>query len=128
MEHEDLPEQLEGDQLRLQQILINLTKNAFKFAQGGKVWIYMAYSPSEELLTVHVKDNGRGILKDDVHKLFNMFGKLRRTAEQNSEGIGMGLMISKNLVEINGGTISVHSDGEEMGSVFSFTMQMKIPE
>lgn len=73
----------------------------------------MTYSPSEELLRVHVKDNGRGILKDDLHKLFNMFGKLRRTAEQNSEGIGMGLMISKNLVEINGGTISVHSDGKE---------------
>ena len=128
MEHEDLPQQLEGDQLRLQQILINLTKNGFKFAQGGKVRIYMAYSPIDELLRVHVKDNGRGIKKDDMHKLFNMFGKLRRTAAQNNDGIGMGLMISKNLIEINGGTISVHSDGEEEGSVFSFTMRMKLPK
>jgi len=53
-----------------------------------------------------------------------MFGKLRRTAEINSEGIGMGLMICQQLVELNGGTIQVHSDGEEQGSVFTFTMRM----
>ena len=98
MEHQELPEQLEGDNLRLQQILINLTKNAFKFAQGGLVRIYMAYSRSEELLRVHVKDNGKGIKQEDIEKLFTMFGKLKRTADQNSEGIGMGLMICQNLV------------------------------
>ena len=58
----------------------------------------MAYSPSEELLRVHVKDNGKGIKQEDIEKLFTMFGKLKRTADQNSEGIGMGLMICQNLV------------------------------
>lgn len=47
-----------------------------------------------------------------MDKLFTMFGKLRRTAEMNNEGIGMGLMICQNLIKMNGGTISVHSDGE----------------
>ena len=126
MEHEDLPEQLEGDNLRLQQILINLTKNAFKFAQGGTVRLFMAYSKRQELLKVHLKDDGKGIKPEDMSKLFTMFGKLRRTADQNSEGIGMGLMICQNLVRMNGGTIHAHSEGENQGSTFFFTMKMKL--
>ena len=56
-------------------------------------------------------DSGKGIKQDDMQKLFTMFGKLRRTASINSDGIGMGLMICKELVELNGGTISAYSDG-----------------
>ena len=56
-----------------------------------------------------------------------MFGKLRRTAEMNNEGIGLGLMICEKLVKMNHGTISVQSDGENQGSVFTFSMKMKLP-
>lgn len=70
-------------------------------------------------------DNGRGIREEDMDLLFKQFGKLRRTAEMNSEGIGMGLMICQNLVQMNKGTISVHSEGIDMGSVFTFTMHME---
>lgn len=56
-----------------------------------------------------------------------MFGKLQRTAEMNSEGLGMGLMICQKLVEQNDGTIEVHSDGRDMGSMFSFSMKMQMP-
>ena len=70
-------------------------------------------------------DNGKGIADQDMAKLFKMFGKLRRTAELNSEGLGMGLMICQKLVELNKGTISVKSDGIDKGSVFTFTMDMK---
>ena len=70
-------------------------------------------------------DNGKGIRAEDMNLLFKQFGKLRRTAEMNSEGIGMGLMICKNLVHENEGTISVYSDGIDKGSVFTFTMHMK---
>ena len=80
------------------------------------------------MLRVHIHDTGQGILPDEMPKLFNMFGKLKRTAEVNSEGIGMGLMICQNLVKMNGGTIEVHSDGENRGSVFSFSMKMKYKE
>ena len=61
-----------------------------------------------------------------MSKLFKMFGKLRRTAEFNSEGIGMGLMICQKLVELNKGTITVESDGVDQGSTFTFTMKMKL--
>jgi signal transduction histidine kinase len=65
------------------------------------------------MLNVHIVDTGRGILKEDISRLFELFGKLLRTAEMNSEGIGMGLMICKNLVEKSGGEISVQSRGED---------------
>ena len=67
-------------------------------------------------------DNGRGITESEMANLFSMFGKLKRTAKQNSEGIGMGLMICKNLIEANHGTLSVKSKGENCGSSFMFTM------
>ena len=60
-------------------------------------------------------------------RLFLMLGKLRRTALLNDEGIGMGLMICQKLVECNQGTIQVHSDGENMGGIFTFTMIMELP-
>ena len=63
-----------------------------------------------------------------MSKLFTKFGKLQRTAEINSEGIGMGLMICQNLVHLNEGKITVHSEGEDKGSRFTFTMKMKQPK
>ena len=124
----DLPIKLFGDHIRLKQVLINLVKNALKFTMRGKIQIVMAYDNANKLLKVHVKDNGKGIMASDMDLLFKQFGKLRRTATMNSEGIGMGLMICRTLVQKNGGTISVHSDGIDKGSIFTFTMYMKNPE
>lgn len=59
------------------------------------------------MLKVVIIDSGKGINKDEMHHLFKMFGKLRRTAETNNEGIGMGLMICKKLVELNHGIVEV---------------------
>ena len=73
----------------------------------------MAFDEDEEMLKVRIIDTGKGIRQEDMSKLFTLFGKLQRTAEINSEGIGMGLMICKNLVQLNGGTITVYSAGEE---------------
>ena len=69
-------------------------------------------------------DTGEGIEAEDIPHLCRMFGKLYRTAEMNHEGIGLGLTVSKALVEANGGSIQIASDGIEKGSVFAFTMQM----
>ena len=72
-----------------------------------------------------MKDTGVGIASEDLPKLFNRFGKLQRTAQMNSEGIGLGLNIVKQIIELSSGEISVHSDGLGKGSTFTFSMKMK---
>ena len=120
-----LPDQLVGDHIRLQQILINLVKNALKFCRRGTVRVVAAYDSDAEMLKVHVVDTGRGILEEDIERLFTKFCKLSRTVELNSEGIGLGLIICQNLVHESGGTISVHSPGADQGCTISFTMKMQ---
>ena len=63
-----------------------------------------------------------------MKKLFTRFGKLQRTAESNSEGIGLGLNIVRTIIEKAGGTINVHSDGINLGSLFYFKIPMKAME
>ena len=92
-----------GDERRLKQVLINLVKNALKFTTQGEIKIMINYRRQEKLLVVHVQDTGAGIAEDDFPQLFTRFGKLHRTAEMNSEGIGLGLTIVKKIVELSGG-------------------------
>ena len=100
---EDLPEEIIGDELRLKQVLINLVKNAIKFTRSGYVRILAAYDPHVSLLRVQVCDSGKGIAPEEIPQLCHKFGKLFRTAEMNHDGIGLGLMISKALIEKNEG-------------------------
>ena len=118
-----MPELLEGDELRLKQILINLVKNALKFTLGGFIKIYMAYDSENSLIKTHVVDTGKGIKPEDHAKLFKLFGKLKRTAKMNSEGLGMGLMICDQLVTMNKGEIEIRSEGLGKGTsaIFSFS-------
>ena len=60
----------------MKQILINLVQNALKFTFRGKIRIIAAFDAENELLKVHVVDTGKGIMKEDIGKIFNMFGKL----------------------------------------------------
>ena len=94
-----LPAKLIGDQIRLKQVLVNLTKNALKFSYKKSVTLMAFYDNRRELLRVDVVDEGRGIRAKDMDQLFKLFGKLGRTAEENVEGIGMGLIICKLIVD-----------------------------
>ncbi len=119
-----LPPILIFDERRLKQVLINLVKNATKFTSDGEIEIKMGYDYANSSLVVHVRDTGRGIAQRDLHKLFNRFGKLERTANQNSEGIGLGLTIVKTIVENSGGKIVAISDGIDKGATFCFSIKM----
>ena len=99
-----------------------------KFTNYGKITIYASFDPTDNQISVHIVDTGSGIKPEEIKNLFTMFGKLQRTAEMNHEGIGMGLMICQKLVSLNHGQIYVHSDGENKGARFSFTMRMSLPE
>ena len=98
-----------GDQIRLKQVLVNLTKNALKFSYGKPVTIQSSYDEEEELLKVEIIDKGRGIPESEMSKLFKLFGRLERSASQNIEGVGMGLAICKRIVDHYGGTINCAS-------------------
>lgn len=114
---EKLPRLLKGDEIRLKQVLINLIKNSIKFTkQYGRITVFYAFE--EPNLFVNIADSGVGIAEQDMHHLFKQFGKLKRTAEMNSEGIGLGLMISNSLVQANFGTLKAHSRGIGHGSQF----------
>ena len=75
-----------------------------------------------------MSDTGKGIKAEEIPLLCEKFGKLFRTAEMNSEGIGFGLMISKAIIESNGGLLHIKSDGIDKGSVFGFSMNMVVVE
>ena len=76
-------------------MLINLLKNAIKFTPAGSITLLVDYTAATQALWVQVKDTGVGIAEEDLPNLFQKFGKLHRTAEINSQGIGLGLMIVK---------------------------------
>ena len=85
-------------------MLINLVRNASKFTKKGSIVIRACYSyEPDHLLIVHVKDTGAGIAREDFPKLFTRFGKLQRTALMNSDGIGLGLNMVRQIVELGGG-------------------------
>ena len=111
----------------MKQILINLTKNALKFTLSGEIKIRASYDLQSEKLIVHVIDTGIGINKREKDQLFSMFGKVKRSSGLNKEGIGIGLMICKRIIENSGGQITMHSDGENKGSTFIFSMEMHLP-
>lgn len=92
---------LEGDEVRLQQILINLVKNALKFTDQGYIHILSSYDYIDQLLIIHVRDTGKGIEAHDIKNLFKRYGKLQTefTPKLNKDGIGLGLAICKAIIE-----------------------------
>ena len=117
---------LVGDKRRFLQVMINLLKIAKKFTpSGGTISVIAAYEPLTDMLTVDVADTGAGITAEDFPKLFTRFGKLQRTAQINSEGIGLGLKVVKHITSACYGTIEAFSEGAGRGTCFTFTMRMR---
>ncbi len=124
----ELPQMLLGDNIRIQQIIINLLNNAIKFTKEGQVELKIQCEQKDEdtiLLKVFVKDTGQGIKKEDIGKLFQSFQQVDSKRNRNIEGTGLGLAITKQLLKLMNGTISVESEYEK-GSTFSFRLPQKI--
>jgi signal transduction histidine kinase len=109
-----------GDAERIRQILINLLSNAHKYTpQGGQIWL--TARAEEGWVRIDVRDNGIGLSPDEQAHLFDRFFRARQPTTQNVEGTGLGLPITRLLVEMHGGRITVSSAPGE-GSTFSFTL------
>lgn len=117
-----------GDQLRIYQVLINLTTNALKFTPfSGHVNIKIEEIDSDNnfsTLKFSVSDNGIGIKKDSITKIFDAFVQADRAVTKTYGGTGLGLSISRNLVELMGGKLEVKSE-ENQGAEFFFTLKLE---
>ena len=119
--HVSIPEKsllLLADPTRMEQILTNLLINAAKYTgHGGEIWLTVERTAGEAV--IRVRDTGIGIEPELLGKLFGLFVQGERRLGPYHNGVGIGLSLVKDLVELHGGTITAHSQGPDMGSEFA---------
>jgi two-component system CheB/CheR fusion protein len=110
-----------ADRVRLQQVFANLVDNAIKYTPaGGQIWVKM--TTEDRHAVIHVEDNGRGIPAEMLTKIFDMFTQV--DANASSEGLGLGLALVHELVQLHGGSVQAASKGLGMGSEFSVRLPL----
>ncbi|QYJ88117.1 PAS domain S-box protein [Shewanella mesophila] len=126
----NIPRHLEGDPLRLSQVLINLMNNAIKFTEQGEVLLSISQLERVEddiVLRFSVRDNGIGLTEEQRSKLFKSFSQADTSTTRKYGGTGLGLAICKQLVELMGGEIGVESQFGN-GSTFFFSVRFKVAD
>jgi two-component system sensor histidine kinase/response regulator len=124
----NVPDSLQGDPLRLGQILVNLVNNAIKFTEKGSVTVsvtLLEQTEKEVVLHFSVIDTGIGMTPDQQNRLFQLFSQADSSITRKYGGTGLGLSICKRLVEMMGGEIRAES-AYGQGSSFHFTLPQKI--
>ncbi len=115
---------VDGDSHRLTQVIGNLVNNAAKYSPAGSK-IDVAVSVDDERVIVSVRDNGFGIPPERIGKLFRMFSQVpEHRARTGGGGLGIGLALSRHLVELHGGKIRAESDGLGKGSKFTVSLPL----
>jgi CheY-like chemotaxis protein/anti-sigma regulatory factor (Ser/Thr protein kinase) len=112
-----------GDATRLQQIVWNLLSNAVKFSsKGGRVHVVLQRAASR--VEIIVKDTGKGISREFLGSVFDPFRQEDASASRSKGGLGLGLAITRQLVELHGGRISAESQGEGCGATFTVSLPL----
>lgn len=122
------PEKLYGDEIRLKQVITNILSNAIKYTNDGFVAFSLkTLGTNDGVITfrVSVQDTGIGIKKEDLNKLFESFQRLDEKKNKNIEGTGLGMAITKQILDLMNSNLQVVSEYGK-GSVFSFILQQKI--
>jgi len=115
-----------ADRTRLAQVIANLLNNSAKYTErGGHIGLTVERQGSDVVVTV--KDTGVGIAPDMLPHVFDMFTQIDRSLERAQGGLGIGLSLVRNLVEMHGGMVEAHSDGPGMGSAFSVRLPVVLP-
>ncbi|KAJ5924663.1 hypothetical protein N7466_008850 [Penicillium verhagenii] len=131
---QDVPSMVIGDRFRIRQILINLVGNAVKFTAQGEIYISCNLSldkssglkNTETFLKFDVVDTGKGFSRTDADRLMQRFSQLGENGSQQNAGSGLGLFLSKQLVEMHGGSLTP-SSLEGKGAKFSFNVKVDAP-
>ncbi|PLX90160.1 MAG: hypothetical protein C0614_01265 [Desulfuromonas sp.] len=118
-----VPEKVFADSYRLGQVLINLIGNSIKFTKSGSLAVDVKTENTN--LIFNVSDTGIGIPNEELPYIFETFRQVDSSASRSYGGVGLGLSISKGLVELMGGTIRVESIVGE-GSQFTFSIPLKV--
>jgi PAS domain S-box-containing protein len=122
----ELPQQpvfLDVDRTRAAQVLSNVLNNAAKYTRPqGRIGLRATVQGDSVVL--EVRDNGVGIAPDMLARIFDMFAQGGRTTEQSQGGLGVGLSLSRRLIELHGGTLEARSDGLDRGSEFTIRLPL----
>jgi PAS domain S-box-containing protein len=129
---ENLPSKLIGDELRIKQIINNLLSNAFKYTEEGEISMsisaeYRQENTSMITFVISIADTGQGMTKEQLDKLFDDFTRFNADLNSKVEGTGLGMSITKQLVNIMKGEIDVESEPDK-GSVFTVRIPQKIDD
>ncbi len=121
-----------GDETRLNQVLINLLSNAVKYTQeGGTIWLRLTglnqRSRQYEHIRIEVEDNGYGMTPEYLAVLFDAFTRAENSTTNKVQGTGLGMAITKNIIELMGGTIEVASEAGH-GTIFTAELELRIPD
>lgn len=126
----NIPKQLFGDEVRIKQVITNILTNAVKYTETGSVTFSVGFDryeddPDSIILHVKVKDTGIGIKPEDMEKLFSKFERIEEKRNRNIEGTGLGMTITKNLLDMMGSYLQVEST-YGVGSTFFFDLRQKV--
>ena len=121
----DIP--TEGDPERLHQVFVNLINNACKYTPpGGRIWVKGTQEPGEAV--ARVEDSGSGIPGDMLPRIFDLFTQMESNRPMAEGGMGIGLALVKDLVELHGGSVQAKSDGPGKGSEFTVRLPLRAAE
>jgi len=122
---ENTPETIFADERKLKQIIYNLLSNAIKFTpDGGEV--SLSAELTEGFIQVNVKDSGTGIRQEDLERIFHPFEQADSSFSRKYQGTGLGLSLTRNLVELHGGTIWAESQGKGTGAKFCIRLPLTL--
>ena len=118
------PLTMEADAVRLTQVIANLLNNAAKYTDaGGQIWLSVRRDGDN--VAISVRDNGTGIPADMLPYVFDLFTQANHSSDRAQGGLGIGLALVKNLVEMHGGSVAAHSGGPGKGS--EFVVRLPLP-